>query len=314
MKFRSELNIDKLSHSITHDSKILALGSCFVDNVGEKLSALKFDITINPFGIIFNPYSIAKILNQGLEEPIELESASEFMLQKESYKSFDFHSKFHSKSHDDFKAKVNSTHQAIKHQLHSASDLMLTFGTAWVYRHLDSNKIVANCQKEPQTQFKKEQLELSELVKIYTLLFNHLFKQNPNLKITLTVSPVRHLKDGIVENNQSKAILLLLCSKLAKRFSKQVIYFPSYDIQMDDLRDYRFYNSDLVHPNQMAIDYIFEKFSNAYFTDKTMQLNSKIEKLNKLENHQFLNATDAEKEKHQQKINQLKRELDLIRS
>jgi len=310
MKFRTELNIEKQSNSISQQDEILAMGSCFAENIGQKLKDLKFNIKINPFGIIFNPYSIAKILNQALDSKIEIENECEVIVQQNVFKSYDYHSKFNAATYNDFIALSDTRNNEIKKQLKSAKYLILTFGTAWVYRLFESNKIVANCHKEPQAKFKKERLQLDALVDIYIKIFNRLFEQNPNLKVILTVSPVRHLKDGIIENNQSKSILLLLCSTLTNHFKNNVIYFPSYDIQMDDLRDYRFYNSDLIHPNQMAIDYIFNKFSTVFFTESTQLINSKIEKLNKLEYHQFLNATDQEKQKHQAKIKSLKSEIE----
>jgi len=310
MKFRTELHIEKQSDSISQQDEILAIGSCFVENVGLKLKHLKFNININPFGIIFNPYSIAKILNQSLDSKIDLEDECEVIMQQNVFKSYDYHSKFNANSYNNFIALTDTKNNEVKKQLKSADYLILTYGTAWVYRLVESNKIVANCHKEPQSKFKKERLQLDMLVDVYINIFNRLFEQNPNLKIILTVSPVRHLKDGMIENNQSKSVLLLLCSTLSSHFKENVIYFPSYDIQMDDLRDYRFYNSDLIHPNQMAIDYIFDKFSIAFFTEPTQLLNSKITKLYKLENHQFLNASDEDKQKHQSKIEALKREIE----
>ena len=311
MKFRTELKFDKQRDNVTHSDSILAIGSCFVENIGAKLSSLKFDISVNPFGIIFNPYSMAKILNNGLTNRIRLEQECDVLESNGIFKSFDFHSKFNASTYNGFIKKVEGEHKAIKSQLVNCNYLFLTFGTAWVYRLVEANKIVANCQKVPQSNFTKELLDLSDITEVYVKIIKELIKVNPTIKIVLTVSPVRHIKDGIVENNQSKAVLLLLCKALADDFKQNVIYFPSYEIQMDDLRDYRFYTKDLVHPNEMAIDYIFEKFSKLFFTDETHQLNEKIEKLNRLENHKFLSATEMEIEKHSSKIEKLKSEIDL---
>jgi hypothetical protein len=311
MKFRTELKFDKQRDNVTHSDSILAIGSCFVENIGAKLSSLKFDISVNPFGIIFNPYSMAKILNNGLTNRIRLEQECDVLESNGIFKSFDFHSKFNASTYNGFIKKVEGEHKAIKSQLVNCNYLFLTFGTAWVYRLVEANKIVANCQKVPQSNFTKELLDLSDITEVYVKIIKELIKVNPTIKIVLTVSPVRHIKDGIVENNQSKAVLLLLCKALADDFKQNVIYFPSYEIQMDDLRDYRFYTKDLVHPNEMAVDYIFEKFSKLFFTDETHQLNEKIEKLNRLENHKFLSATEMEIEKHSSKIEKLKSEIDL---
>lgn len=311
MKFRTELQIEKLNQNITHNDSVLAIGSCFVENVGAKLYDYRFNININPFGIIFNPYSIAKILNRGLDRSLKLDRECDVLEQNGVYKSYDYHSKFNSNSYNNFIQKTDLEYEAIKEQLKSGDYLFLTFGTAWAYRLIESNQIVANCHKVPQSNFTKELLDLNELTEIYLKIFKKLISNNPKLKILLTVSPVRHTKDGIIENSQSKSTLLLLCKALSDDFKHNVVYFPSYEIQMDDLRDYRFYNSDLVHPNQMAIDYIFEKFSSAFFTDKTNELNTKIEKLNKLENHRFLNASEEEKQKHYDKIEDLRKEVNV---
>ena len=311
MKFRTTLNIEKNQANISHKDTILAIGSCFVDNIGTKLSKLKFSVNLNPFGIIFNPYSIAKILNNGLVKSIKLERECDILEQNGIYKSYDYHSKFNAKSYNDFITNVDDENKVISNQLKTNDYLFLTFGTAWVYRLIDANKIVANCQKVPQVNFTKELLDIEALTKIYVKIFKQIIDKNPKIKIVLTVSPVRHTKDGIIENSQSKSVLLLLCKALSDDFKQNVIYFPSYEIQMDDLRDYRFYNSDLVHPNQMAIDYIFEQFSTSFFTNETLSLNKKIEKLNNLENHKFLSATVEEIAGHKMKIENLKSELKL---
>ncbi len=311
MKFRTEIKLNKHKSSVSHSDSILAIGSCFVEHIGKKLSLLKFDINSNPFGIIFNPYSIAKILNNGLDKPIKLDEECDVLEQSGIFKSYDYHSKFNAPTYNAFIKRVENQNLNVNYQLKNNSYLFLTFGTGWVYRLIDGNKIVANCQKIPQSNFTKELLDLNDITEIYTQLIKRIIKSNPTLKIVLTVSPVRHIKDGIVENNQSKSTLLLLCKALADDFKQHVIYFPSYEIQMDDLRDYRFYNADLIHPNEMAIDYIFEQFSHFFFADKTNQLLKKIEKLIRLERHQFLSATEAEISTHQTKIEELKAEIKL---
>ena len=310
MKFRTEIKLDKLNTNVSHSDSILAIGSCFVENIGVKLSHLKFNIDVNPFGIIFNPYSIAKILNNGLNRPIDLDRECDVLEQNGVFKSYDYHSKFNANSYNEFIKNVDDNNLKINEQLKNNSHLFLTFGTAWIYRLIDSNKVVANCQKVPQLNFTKELLDLNDLINVYSQLVKQIVDVNPKIKIVLTVSPVRHIKDGFVENNQSKSTLLLLCKALADDFKQNIIYFPSYEIQMDDLRDYRFYNADLIHPNQSAVDYIFEQFSNSFFTMKTNELNKKIEKLNRLENHRFLSATESEINAHKVKIESLKAEIN----
>lgn len=288
MKFRTEINVVKSELDITHASKILAIGSCFVENVGKLLSDYQFNICVNPFGIIFNPYSISKILQNALNPTANYNL--DFVERQQTFYAYDFHSKFNATSQTALLQKINSTHKKTSQSLLNADILMLTFGTAWIYKHKTLNQVVANCHKVPQQHFSKELLDLDDLKQIYFNLFKNILDNNKLLKIILTVSPVRHLKDGFIENNQSKSILLLLCDYLVKMFPNQVIYFPAYEIIMDDLRDYRFYNADLVHPNGQAIDYIFEKFSACFFNDKTLSILPKIKQLNQLKQHRFLNA------------------------
>jgi hypothetical protein len=307
MEFRTELKIPESNFKINHQTKLMAIGSCFVENIGNRLKEYKFNINFNPYGIIFNPHSIAKILSNTIND--ELNFNTQFVEQNNFFYSYDFHSKFNGTSANELVDKIISTNKKTSQSLLKADVLMLTFGTAWIYKHIPSNQIVANCHKVPQKEFNKSLLDLDELKILYQSIFKSLLSQHSNLKIILTVSPVRHLKDGLIENNQSKSILLLLCKFLADAFPNHVIYFPSYELVMDDLRDYRFFNSDMLHPNQQAIDYIFEKFSHTYFEKTTLKLLSKIKQLNQLKGHVFLNATNEQINNHHLKIKQLETEL-----
>jgi hypothetical protein len=307
MIFRTELKIPESDYKINHQSKLMAIGSCFVENIGNRLKEFKFNIYVNPFGIIFNPYSIAKILSNTIND--ELNFNTQFIERNNSFYSYDFHSKFNASSANELLDKIKSTNKKTSQSLINTNVLMLTFGTAWIYKHISSNQIVANCHKIPQKEFNKSLLDLDELKILYQKIFAVLLSQNYNLKIVLTVSPVRHLKDGFIENNQSKSILLLLCKFLADTFPKHVVYFPSYELVMDDLRDYRFYNSDMIHPTQQAVEYIFEKFSHTYFEEITLKSLTKINQLNQLKAHIFLNATKEQINNHHLKIKQLETEL-----
>ncbi len=308
MKFRTEISITKYEFDITHQSSVLAIGSCFVENIGGLLKDYRFNININPFGIIFNPYSIAKILKNALSKKINFNT--NFIERDGTFYCYDFHSKFNAKSNKALLAKINSTNKKTNQSLLSANVLMLTFGTAWVYKQKTSTQVVSNCHKIPQHHFTKHLLDLGHLKKTYTALFKDILKHTPSLKIILTVSPVRHLKDGFIENNQSKSVLLLLCNYLADAFPNQVIYFPAYEIVMDDLRDYRFYNEDLIHPNRQAINYIFEKFSETFFNEKTKEILPKVKQLNALKQHQFLNASQHQIKQHQTKIIELENSIN----
>lgn len=308
MKFRTEINITKFDFNITHRSSLLAIGSCFVENIGGLLKDYRFNININPFGIIFNPHSIAKILSNALDDKLNFNT--DFIERDGVFYGYDFHSKFNGKSKKALLTKINSTNKKTSQSLLRANVLMLTFGTAWVYKQKTSTQVVANCHKVPQQHFTKELLDVEHLKKIYTTLFKDILSRNPTLKIILTVSPVRHLKDGFVENNQSKSVLLLLCNYLVDAFPYQIFYFPAYEIVMDDLRDYRFYNEDLIHPNQQAINYIFEKFTSAFFNENAKEILPKIKQLNALKCHQFLNANEQQIKQHQTKIIELEKSIN----
>jgi hypothetical protein len=310
MKFRTELTPPNFGFNITHQSKILAIGSCFTEHIGARLKQLKHNIQINPFGILFNPQSIAQLLQHSLHQISP--DQTHFIASNQLVYSLDFHSKFNAESLSSFQSLISAKQQQINTYLASGNVLMLTFGTAWVYTYNKSGKIIANCLKLPANQFTKHLLNLNTITESYKELFNEIFVTNPQLKIILTVSPVRHIKDGLVENNRSKSLLLLLCQNLEALFPKNVFYYPSYEIVMDDLRDYRFYNEDLIHPNHQAISYIFEKFSQSFFTESVSLIHKKVEQLNKLKQHRFLNASADQIQKHHQKIEDLERDIEQL--
>lgn len=306
MKFRTEWNSSKSEKEWSHKQSFLAIGSCFVENIGRKLQDLKFNIQLNPTGILFNPESIYNLLNAKPTNQAHL------VEQNGILKSLDYHSKFYTTDQSSFLEMETKVISQVQQQLLSVNHLILTFGTAWAYRYIPTNQIVANCQKLPQKEFTKELLDLETLKNQYQSLFLRLKKANPALQITLTVSPVRHTKDGLIENNWSKSILLLLCQHLSQSFTEFVNYFPAYEIQMDDLRDYRFYDKDLIHPNQQAVDYIFEKVGETYFNDATKQLNQDIIKLNALKRHLPIHQSEVNQTQKDKMIaleNQIKKHL-----
>ena len=303
MKFRTEIKPLNAGIDIHHQSNIVAIGSCFVENIGNMMLDHGFNISVNPFGILFNPVSILNILENKKLTPQHLIEKSNSVV------SLDFHSKFQAKNKLIFQVNFENKQHQLQNQLQNANCLILTFGTAWVYRYKQTKEIIANCQKVEGQSFTKELLNLNHLMDAYTAYFNKLIQLNPTLKIILTVSPVRHIKDGIVENNVSKSVLLLLCQKLKNKFSDHIVYYPSYEILLDDLRDYRFYKSDLIHPNNQAIQYIYEHFSNSFYQKKTKEIVQLMQKLNALKAHQFLNPTEKDKNLHASKIKRLELEI-----
>jgi hypothetical protein len=288
MKFRTEVNIKPQPDSISYKTEILSIGSCFADEIGLRLKDLNFPIDVNPAGIIFNPVSIADFFKNAIIE----NQNDELILERDSlFYHYGFHSKVYGTTKSELKNEIEAISRRVKSKLLNGNVLLITFGTAWVYRHIQSNQIVANCHKIPQKEFTKELLSLDDLKRLYSDVFKQLVDKNPSLKIMLTVSPVRHVKDGVHENNLSKSVLLLLTDYLVKEF-EQVNYFPAYELIVDDLRDYRFYKEDLIHPTKQAVDYVFDKFSETHFSEKTKQGVTLQKAMLNLKAHRSLHFSD----------------------
>lgn len=281
MNFRTVMPINKSHLDISYLDKILFLGSCFSENINEKLVERKFDSRSNPFGITYNPISIFNIIDFVLEE--KNYTKEDLFLQNEIWNCYDFHSDMSGLEVENVLRNINEKIIETKTFLKETNVLFITFGTAWVYEN--NNKIVANCHKVPSSQFEKRLLTFEEIETKAKSTFAKLKQFNENIKIVFTLSPVRHLKDGFVENNLSKSILLVAINNLQKE--KNICYFPAYELVIDDLRDYRFYKEDLVHPNYLAINYIFEQFKSVFFTEKTLTLLVKVEKLLKAFQHRI---------------------------
>jgi hypothetical protein len=273
------------NYSVSHTTPVMLLGSCFAENIGKELQNLKFNIDVNPFGVLFNPESICKSIER-LIEAREFQE-DELFFHDENWHSFMHHSKF---SFPDKKICLQQINNRLTNSfefIRKARFLILTFGTSWVYYHIQSDKPVSNCHKMPSNIFSRRLLEIDAIVDSYENLFNSLKEINKNLNIILTVSPVRHLRDGAEENQLSKAVLLVAVQTLCRK--GYASYFPAYEIVLDDLRDYRFYDTDMVHPSRQAIEYIFEKFSNSWLNDDTKKLNIEIRDIIKAFEHRPIN-------------------------
>ncbi|MBI3133257.1 MAG: GSCFA domain-containing protein [Bacteroidetes bacterium] len=301
MKFRTEVNCVAKPDFITYRTQMLSVGSCFADEIGLRLKSLDFSIYTNPFGVIFNPVSIAAALKNAVDESND----ADFFLERDGlWFNHAYHSQLNAASKAGLIEKISQVNVVVKQHLQQGNLLVLTFGTAWAYRHCATNTVVANCHKVPQQHFSKELLELDALKAMYTGLFQQLFAKNPGLKILLTVSPVRHVRDGLHENNLSKAILLLLTDFLVKRF-EQVCYFPAYELVTDDLRDYRFYKEDLIHPTKQAVDYVFEKLAETYFSEKTKQGADLQKSILQLKGHRSITEPSTSNEGVENKVAEL---------
>lgn len=294
MKFHLNYSPKKSDFEINHSHSLFLIGSCFAENIGEKLNEHRFKIYKNPNGILFNPASILNCLNSILDQkPFD----EKFILQRDRlYYSYLHHSSFNSENKEELIHQFNQTNQEAFQFLKHSSYLFITFGTAFVYEHQALNQIVANCHKQAQTIFQKRMLEVDEIVKSYSIHLSQLKQINPNLKIIFTVSPVKYLKDGLEENNLSKSVLRLSIHELMKNHSN-CYYFPAFELVNDDLRDYRFYKADLAHPNELAINYIWEKLSQTYFSSQTSELNEEIQKLQLALEHRQMKTKGEETEK-----------------
>lgn len=278
MQFSTPVPISKYSNAIDYHSKLLSFGSCFAENIGEKFSYFKFQNTVNPFGIIFNPVSLEKIINRCVSKMYFNEN--DIFFHNDLWHCYEVHSQLSNPDKNELLTQLNNLVDFTNKQISEATHVLITLGTSWVYKLISTNEIVANCHKVPQKEFTKELLSVSEIEQSLQNIISIITSVNSNAKFIFTVSPVRHSKDGFFENNVSKAHLIsAIHSSIFHLPSSN--YFPSYEIMMDELRDYRFYANDMLHPSQQAIDFIWIKFFENYVNEKefhTMQEVCNIQK------------------------------------
>ncbi|MEZ4972026.1 MAG: GSCFA domain-containing protein [Cyclobacteriaceae bacterium] len=259
--FRTVLQLPSLPNKIGIQDSVFTIGSCFADNLGKKLTDNKFSVAVNPFGTSYNPVSIQKQLVYALTNGRP--SSTSYGELNDTYFNFDFHSSFSTLNRQSLENNISNAIEKQHSFLTSAKVLMITYGTAWVYERNENSEIVSNCHKVPGSAFKKSLLTQKKILESFETLHKQLTEFNSDLRIILTLSPVRHIKDTLELNAVSKAVLRLTCHTLSELY-KNVSYFPAFEIVMDDLRDYRFYDRDLLHPSQEAIDYIWKKFRESY--------------------------------------------------
>lgn len=279
MEFRTKIPLEAQAHHlIDYHSNLLLLGSCFAENIGEKLSYFKFQSAINPFGILFHPLAIEHLIANAINEK-EYDQDSIFELN-ELWHCFDAHSKLSNHSKEALLKELNTSIKTTRQSIIEASHIIITLGTAWMYRHIESDQIVANCHKVPQKKFLKELLSVDCVSESLQAIVSLIKSVNPKTAILFTVSPVRHLKDGFIENNNSKAHLLAAVHNVVEP-RQAIFYFPSYEIQMDELRDYRFYSEDMVHPNKAAIDYIWQRFAEVWISQGSKSMMQEVDSIQK---------------------------------
>lgn len=294
--------IRKSDISIPHNEHILLLGSCFTENIGDKLMNSKFKVNSDPFGIIYNPISIANSLTRIKKK--QLYTEQEISSQQGKFFSFDHHGSFSSFNKKDCLNKINNEINCAHQHLQETKTIVVTLGTAWVYEIKENNKLVANCHKLPSKNFTKRLLSVDEILHVW----NPIIEQLKNINFIFTVSPVRHINDGLHENNISKSVLHLAIHQLTNK-CPNCHYFGAYEMVIDELRDYRFYKQDMIHPNSQALDYVWEKFASTYFNEQTQQLNQRIGKLQQAVNHRPFNF---ESESHQQFVKEQIHQMNLF--
>ena len=286
MKFRTEIPLNEHASKLNYQDEILFLGSCFSVHIHDKMNGLKFNSVSNPFGIVYNPLSLSSQLLRVVSNKTYTEQDLHFY--NERWFSFNHHSDFSFSTKPECLSAINNSLEEAHQQIKSAKFLFITLGSSWVYFKNEDNEIVSNCHKIPAKKFTKFLAEPADMVEQLSHAVTELNKLNPNISIVFSVSPVRHLADGHFENQVSKGRLFDVIHRLTEN-DKTISYFPAYELLMDDLRDYRFYKSDLVHPSTEAIQYIWERFITTYFSSPTVDTMSKVKKLIQAANHRPFN-------------------------
>lgn len=287
MDFRTQVIIPTPDFQIAHSTRLMLLGSCFSENIGRKLADNKFRVKVNPFGIVYNPFSAAAVVRRLLSNVTFDES--DIVFHNNVYQSFLHHGTF---SHPDKKKCLKAISDAFSHAadfILNTDVFLITFGTAYVYKLKSTGEVVANCHKFPSDTFVRERLSVEEIANEWNEVISLILSRNPSAKFIFTVSPIRHWKDGAHENQLSKSILHLAIDQLQQNAAAPLYYFPAYEIVLDELRDYRFFAEDMMHPSSVAVDYIWERFGETFFSQQTIDTNKKWQQINRALNHRPLN-------------------------
>jgi len=297
MKFRYELDVKMMAPPIDHSHRLFLVGSCFTENIGEKLMRSKFKVLQNPHGILFNPISVAENLTDVIENTSY--HSSNLFYHNELWHSWKHHSRFSAVSQDKALGKMNESLTAAHDYLKQTDYMMITLGSAWVYGLTGiapggaAGHVAANNHKGPSNWFNKRLLTTEDVLRVLDNLIHRLFHFNPGLRIIFTISPVRHLREGAIENNRSKAVLIQAVHHLVDKFER-LYYFPAYELVIDDLRDYRFYAEDLVHPNYFATQYVWEKFTSSSMSEKTLDLLAELQSIQTAFQHKPFNPSSGQ--------------------
>jgi hypothetical protein len=314
-EFRTVVELEKPLFEITYKSPLMFIGSCFSDNIGSELKRFRLPVLLNPFGVQYNPVSIEQSLHLIIDNSVI--DLNQLVHHKGLWHSFQLHGSF---SHPEKEVLIETANEAVRKShvfLKNASYLLVTFGTAWVFKHKQMGRVVSNCHKIHAKDFDRYRLKVTDIALSWNILLKKLRKFNPELKIIFTVSPVRHFKDGAHENQLGKSTLFLAIDEIRSGFPPEITgYFPSYEIVNDELRDYRFYAEDMIHISPSAVKYIMKKFSNVYFSKSTQMCLGEMEKLAKAVEHKVEGASRNElevfKERMIKKVNELDKKYPFI--
>ena len=288
--FRTVVSPGSAPQNMAISDRILTIGSCFADAIGGRMHSNRLRVLANPFGNLYNPLSIHKALRYALFN--ELPPTHTFLEREGVWLNYDFHSEVSDLNQHNLSAKLKDVAGTAHYHLAHAEWLLITYGTAWIYERKETGEVVANCHKMPNILFTKSLLSTQEITDSFGALYHELKKFNPSVKIILTLSPVRHIKDTLELNGVSKAVVRTACHAIAESFT-DVTYFPAYEIMMDDLRDYRFYKADMIHPTDVAEDYIWEKFGEKYFSQDLKTFLSQWNEIRHAINHRPFHPTSV---------------------
>ncbi len=276
-RFRTAIELPISKYKLSHKSNLLLAGSCFASNIGTRLAENKFNISINPFGVLYNPLSIATMLTRVINETLFDAQSPELFEHNGKWHSILHHGDFSRNSKEELLNVINKSIEDNHKRAKECDTVIITFGTAYAYTRNNDNIVVGNCHKLPANTFTRRLLGIEEIVNTTSMVIEQFKEINPNIRFIFTVSPIRHLRDGAHGNQKSKATLLLAIDRINSLYPDNTTYFPAYEIVLDELRDYRFYADDMVHPSPVAIEYIWECFGNCYFNEDTKKLNEEIE-------------------------------------
>ena len=294
------VEIPKPVFEISYKDRLMFLGSCFAEQMGSKMKEHGWDANINPFGVLYNPLSVASACRRILN-PVPFVEGDLFEHNGMMH-SFMHQEHFSNQSAEAALAKINETLSVAASYLPTLSCLVVTFGTSYIYRLKSDGRLVANCHKLPAAYFDRERLTVDQIVEEWSVLLEELKTDNSALRVIFTVSPIRHWKDGAHGNQISKAILLLAEQALTEKYAGWTSYFPAYELMMDELRDYRFYADDLLHPSKVAVDYIRERFCDVYLDTPTKMDLKEVEAILCDANHRPFNPSSESNKRFLMKI------------